>query len=249
MGWDALKLWGADTTRIEPLTGGSSNDVWSIRLGNRRAVARLGTRDDADMAWEVELLQHLDRNGLTVPVPIPTMDGRLFVDGLMVMPFLDGGQPQTSSDWLRVADTLRRLHALTEDWPQRPGWRTSIQYLTADTGTRINLPAMPAEAVARCRHAWSRLADQPLSVIHGNPNNPANILMTPERVALVDWDEARVDISLLDLVLPQNGAGLEGDLRDRAEQASAAWEATICWPDDYAKSQLALVRPAPGNTA
>jgi Ser/Thr protein kinase RdoA (MazF antagonist) len=29
-------------------------------------------RSDADLAWETELLQHLDREGLTVPVQIPT---------------------------------------------------------------------------------------------------------------------------------------------------------------------------------
>ncbi len=243
MGWDALKLWHPDATRIEPLTGGSSNDVWAITLGGRKAVARLGTRDDADLAWEADLLSHLARNGLAVPVPIPTLDGRLFVDGLMVMPFLEGGPPQSAGDWSRVADTLRRLHALTQNWPQRPGWRAATDYRTADTGTRINLAAMPAETVARCRAAWSRLVGLPTSVVHGNPNNPANILMTPDRVALVDWDEARVDVSLLDLVLPGNGAALEGDTRDLAEQASAAWEGAICWPDDYSKSQLALVRP------
>jgi hypothetical protein len=62
------------------------------------------------LAWETELLQHLDREGLTVPVPIPTMDGRLFADGLVVMTYVEGGQPETEADWRQVADTLRRLH-------------------------------------------------------------------------------------------------------------------------------------------
>ena len=66
--------------------------------------------------------------------------------------------------------------------------------------------------------------------------------MTADRVALIDWDEAHVDVPDLDLVLPHNGAGLEGEARDVAEQASAAWEAAVCWKDDYAISQLAKVR-------
>ena len=243
MSWDALKLWDEDASRIEPLTGGSSNDVWSVRIAGRRAVARLGTRSDADLAWETGLLQFLDRAGLGVPVPIPARDGRLFADGLVVMTYVEGDPPETAADWRRVAETLRRLHALTGDWPQRPGWRTSTELLQAETGTRINLPAMPPEAVARCRAAWARITSQPSSVVHGNPNNPGNVRITADRVVLLDWDEARVDVSLLDLVLPHNGAGLEGELRDIAEQASAAWEAAICWDDDYSKQQLALVRP------
>ena len=102
---------------------------------------------------------------------------------------------------------------------------------------------MPAEAVARCRAAWARLAGRETSVVHGNPGNPGNVRITAGRVALIDWDEAHVDVSDLDLVLPHNGAGLEGEARDIAEQASAAWEAAVCWMDDYALSQLALVRP------
>jgi hypothetical protein len=42
-----------------------------------------------------------------------------------------------------VAEVLRRLHRLTEGWPQRPGWRSSTDLLTAEVGTRIDLRAMP----------------------------------------------------------------------------------------------------------
>ena len=72
-----------------------SDDVWSVRVNGQLAVGRLGARSDADLAWETELLQHLDREGLTVPVPIPTTDGRLFADGLVVMTYVEGGPPET----------------------------------------------------------------------------------------------------------------------------------------------------------
>ncbi len=157
MGWEALGQWGEDAVRIEPLTGGVANDVWSVRVHGQIAVGRLGSRTGADLAWETELLRHLDREGMTVPVPIPTTDGRLFVDGLVVMKYMEGGPPETQSDWRRVADTLRELHRLTQGWPQRPGWRSSTDLLHAETGTRINLSAMPPEGVVRCRAAWARL--------------------------------------------------------------------------------------------
>ncbi len=90
--WEALSQWGDDAVRIERLAGGVANDVWSVRIQRHLAVARLGKRCDADLAWETELLQHLDRNGLAVPVPIPTTDGRLFANGLVVMTYVEGAK-------------------------------------------------------------------------------------------------------------------------------------------------------------
>jgi Ser/Thr protein kinase RdoA (MazF antagonist) len=242
MGWEALERWGDDVVRIEPLTGGVANDVWSVRVDGHLAVGRLGSRSDADLAWETGLLQYLDRQGLAVPVPIPATDGRLFVDGLMLMTYQDGGPPETPADWHRVAATLRELHRLTKGWPQRPGWRSSADLLHADSGTKIDLAAMPAEGVARCRAAWARLAGRRTCVVHGDPNNPGNVRVTANRIALIDWDEAHVDVPDLDLVLPGNAAGLDDDAYDIAAQASAAWEAAVCWDDDYSVRRLAEVR-------
>lgn len=243
MGWDALSLWGEDAVRIEPLAGGVANDVWSARIDGRRAVARLGRRSDADLAWEMELVQHLHSNGLGVPLPIPTSDGRLYADGLTVMEYVEGGPPETMSDWVRVADGLRDLHRLTQNWPQRPGWRGATDLLRTDTGTKIDLRKMPAEGVARCRVAWARLDGWQTCVVHGNSGNPNNILMNHKRVILIDWDEAHVDVPVLDLVLPHNAAGLGDDALDIAAQASAAWEAAVCWRDDYAIKRLSELRP------
>jgi Ser/Thr protein kinase RdoA (MazF antagonist) len=243
MGWEALEQWGEDAIRIERLTGGVANDVWSVRVNGRLAVGRRGTRSDADLAWETELLQHLDREGLTVPVPIPTTDGRLFASGVVVMTYVEGGPPEAEADWRRVADVLRELHRLTRGWPQRPGWRSSTDLLHADTGTKVDLRAMPPEGVARCRAAWARLAGRETCVVHGNPANPGNVRVTADRVALIDWDESHVDVHDLDLALPHNAAGLDAEAHDVAAQASAAWEAAVCWDDEYAHKRLSEVRP------
>ena len=140
-----------------------------------------------------------------------------------------------------MADTLRKLHLLTQRWPQRPGWRSSIDLLHADTGTRINLNTMPPEGVARCRAAWARLRGRQTSVVHGDPNQ-GNIRMVENRVALIDWDESHVDVPDLDLVLPYNAAALDTSTYDIAAQASAAWEAAVCWDDEFSVKRLAEVR-------
>ena len=153
-----------------------------------------------------------------MPVPIATTDGRLFADGLVVMTYVEGEPPETEADWRRVADSLRQLHRLTQGWPQRPGWRSSTDLLHAETGTKIDLGAMPPEGVARCRAAWARLAGHQTCVVHGDPN-PGNIRMTADRVGMIDWDESHVDVADLDLVLPHNAAGLNDGAHDIAAQA------------------------------
>lgn len=241
MGWEALEQWGPDAVRIEPLTGGVANEVWSLRVDGELAVGRLGSRSDADLTWETQLLGHLDRRGMAVPVPIPTRDGRLFSEGLVVMTHVEGAPPRSDADWRRVAAALRQLHRLTAGWSQRPGWRSSTDLLVADTGTKVDLGAMPPEGVARCRAAWARLAGQETCVVHGDPN-AGNVRITRDRVALIDWDESHVDAPDLDLVLPGNAADLDAGRLDIAAQASAAWEAAVCWDDDYAVRRLAEVR-------
>ncbi|GAB3922105.1 hypothetical protein GCM10011575_14550 [Microlunatus endophyticus] len=246
MGWDALRHWGDDVVRGERLTGGAGvNEVWTVRVRGHHAVARLGRRSDADLAWETDLLRRLDAEGMPVPTPIPTRDGRLFVDGLVVMTYLEGGPPETEADWRRVAEALRRLHALTQGWPRRPGWRSSTDLVRAGTGTRVDLDAMPPEGVVRCRAAWARLIGRTTCVVHGDPNQ-RNIRMTADRVAMIDWDESHVDVPDLDLALPHNAAGLDNDAYDIAAQARAAWEAAVCWDpsgtDQFAVKRLAEVR-------
>ena len=127
VGWEALDQWGDDVVRGERLTGGAGvNGVRSVRVNGHPAVGRLGQRSDADLAWETGLLRHLHRAGVPVPVPIPATDGRYFAGGLVVMTYVEGGPPETEADWRRVAGTLRRLHRLTQGWPQRPGDRKSV---------------------------------------------------------------------------------------------------------------------------
>ena len=149
------------------------------------------------------------------------------------------------------ADPYRQRHpqgtvpSQTQGWPQRPGWRSSTNLLHAQTGTKVDLGAMPPESVARCRAAWARLTGREQCVVHGDPN-PRNIHMDAYRVALIDWDESHVDVPDLDLVLPHNAADLDDHTHDVAAQASAAWEAAVCWDpsgaDEFAARRLAEVR-------
>jgi Ser/Thr protein kinase RdoA (MazF antagonist) len=237
---DVLAAWGPLTV-AGPLAGGHRNAVLELWRDGQRLVARHSQRTPASLSWEVELLEHLGQQGLCVPKIIPSTDGRRHVGGVVVQSWLEG-TPPGPGDWPAVATTLRRLHELTAGWPQRPGFASTQDLLTARGGGDVDLAAMPARAVADCRRAWRRLAGGAEAVVHGDPG-PANIRMTAQGAGLLDWDEARVDCVILDLAeLP--GSDLPpGELAD-ARLAVTAWEAASGWGREpgYARHQLGLLR-------
>jgi Ser/Thr protein kinase RdoA (MazF antagonist) len=219
--------------------------VLELVHGQQRLVARRSRRAPASLDWEIGLLDYLARRGIRVPAIIPAADGRLHVDGVVVQSWLDG-VPPAPADWPAVAETLRRVHAVTAGWPQRPGSASTRELMSADRGGDVDLSVMPPDAVADCRRAWARLAGTPEAVVHGDPGAP-DIRMAGAGAGLLDWDEARVDYTDLDLAeLP--GRDLPpGRLPGRlpaARTAATAWEAANGWTIEpaYARRQLALLR-------
>jgi Ser/Thr protein kinase RdoA (MazF antagonist) len=241
---DVLAAWG-QVTVVRPLGGGNRNDLLEIHRGRERLVARRSRRTPASLDWEVDLLDHLVGHGLRVPAILPSLDGRRHVEGVVVQAWLDGAAP-ADRDWPAVAETLRRLHAVTANWPQRPGFASTRELLDMDRGGDVDLTVMPAAAVAACRNAWRPLAGRPEAVVHGDPG-ASNIRVADGEVGLLDWDEARVDCTDLDLAeLPAAGvpAGLPPGPLAAARRAATAWEAANGWIVEpaYARRQLELLQ-------
>ena len=171
MGWQALEQWGDDVVRGEPLAGGAGvNQVRTVRINGERAVARLGNRSDADLAWEMNLLRHLDRHGVAVPVPIPTPDGRWFVQGLVVMSYVAGEPPQSTADWRRVAATLRQLHQLSQGCPNAPAGNRPPTYYAPKPG--------PESTFTSCRLRPSFAAERRGHVRPANPPASSTATLT-----------------------------------------------------------------------
>jgi Ser/Thr protein kinase RdoA (MazF antagonist) len=233
----ALAAWGL-LTIAGRLGGGNRNLVLEVRLGRQRAVARRSRRPPASLDWEISLLDHLAGHGMRVPIVLSASDGRRHVDGVLVQSWLPGAAP-AAGDWDIVASTLTRLHELTAGWPQRPGFASTRDLLTTVSGGDVDLAAMPAAAVSACRTAWSGLAGRPQAVVHGDPG-PANIRIGPGGCGLLDWDEARVDYTALDLAELPGSPLPPGRLR-AAQAAATAWEAANGWivEPSYARRQLA----------
>lgn len=239
-----LRQWGASASIEAVLHGGVRNDVRVVRIGGRRYVARQSPRAQSAIAWEVDLLLHLAMCGLRVPRPLEAKDGRLHVDGFIVLEWLDGEPPQTQRDWMEAVMTLEHVHAATRTWPQRPGFASTLDLLHKDSGGDVDLLAMPDTVASLVRAAWKPLLGLPLSVVHGDPH-AGNIRISSEGVGLIDWDEARVDVSLLDLsdVPVDLGRRMTRESLDVIHIAGDAWETASSWLREpaYATGRLRLV--------
>jgi Ser/Thr protein kinase RdoA (MazF antagonist) len=231
-----LEPWGPVDV-VGHLGGGHRNSVVEMRAGAERLVARRTRRSGAALDWELDLLEFLAGHGFLVPAVVPTVDGRRHAGGVVVQRWLAGRSP-VAADWPAVAAELRRLHTLTEGWPQRPGFRSTAALLVASRGGDVDLRAMPAAAVTACRRAWAGLSPAS-AVVHGDPC-AANVRVGEAGIGLLDWDEARVDHPDLDLAeLP--GVPLPGLRGQAARAAIAAWEAAAGWrlEPGYARRRLA----------
>ncbi|RAL30791.1 aminoglycoside phosphotransferase [Rhodococcus sp. AQ5-07] len=222
------------------VSGGARTEVWSGFIGSRRVILRHSRRSDISRAWEWNLLEHLDRAGIGVPRLVPSVDGRVDIDGWHVYPYIEGEEPH--SDDPRLTETVRAVHAETIGWVQRPGSASASDLLTGSDGGDVDLAMMPADLVEALRDAWrSALGSGRVGVVHGDCGPRNAIIDTRGRCVLIDWDEARVDDPLFDLP------------SDELEQRAAwAWEIATCWSTEpvYAKSLIGhLTRRAFGTSS
>jgi aminoglycoside phosphotransferase (APT) family kinase protein len=77
------------------------------------------------------------------------------------------------------------------------------------------------------------------------PDVGGNVLIEDDRVALIDWDESRVDVPAFDFAhLPDDvPVPVQGD-RQALVTAGVAWEAATCWIAEpgHAARRLAELR-------
>ena len=241
--WTGLEL-------VEPLQGGARNPVFLARRGGERFVVRVSGRPDPALTWELNLLEHLAAQGVSVAGIVPADDGRRWGGGgVVVHPFVSGGPPSTADDWRRVVAVVASVHDCTRAWPQRPGFASSATLLTSARGGDVDLTALPGGAAELVRACWRRLPPTPPTAVHGDLG-AGNVLVDGDRVTLIDWDESRADVPWLDFAhLPED---IEVPVpMDRADLVTAgvAWEVATCWVAEpgYAAHRLGELRARTGT--
>lgn len=226
---ERLSAWG-DCQVLGRLPGGYRNKVLLVERKGERLVAKSSCRGSEAIGW-LEPIQEMAREvGFVVPRFVRSMAGELLVGGVTVETWVEGRSP-SEAELARAQDLVQGFHRITRGWHQRPGFASCTDLLEVKRGGDVDLSLMPRELVEACRKAWRGLLNEQLSVVHGDLN-PANFLVTPEgQLALIDWDETRVDVSCLDETALVSM--LDGEAEPRSARAGVlgllAWEVAASW--------------------
>lgn len=228
----------------KPLGGGVRNTTYRARRGSEAFVVRVSGRSNEALVWELHLLDAVAAAGVVVPETIATDDGRRHDHGVLVQRFIEGEPPKDMDDWARVVATLRVVHEATLGWSQRPGFRSAGDLLQQTSGGDVRLDRMPKAAVQLVRASWRPVLVERECAIHGDLG-AGNILMTDRYAALIDWDEARVDVPAFDFAHVPSEVSVPTRCDQRSlTTAGVAWETATCWvaEPEYAARRLTELR-------
>nr|WP_240599049.1 phosphotransferase [Euzebya tangerina] len=217
--------------------------MWRGRIDGNRVAVRHARRSAASLDWELDLQARLDMAVFRPPQIVPTADGARRVGQVVVTEWVEGHQPRTADERGAVAAGLRALHSEWADHPQRPGCVTVRELTWARRSVDADLDRMPPDVASLVEAVFGEADGLPTSVIHGDPS-PSNTRLQPDgSVVLLDWDESRVDVPLLDRAGVQDPL-LEGEELTRALRVMLAWEVANGWlvEPSYARARLKELR-------
>jgi Ser/Thr protein kinase RdoA (MazF antagonist) len=224
----ALALWGLDGAGCS-FVAGRENRVYRVRTDSGDLALRIkrpGYRQEDELRSELDWLAAMDRAGLQVPRPVPSLAGRLlepvgagFAD---VVGWLSGTPMGQSRKPLALADPkgtfralgaeIARLHAACDAWDRPEGFRRckwDIDGLLGETpfwGRFWDNPTLDADTrnlflrfrqVARDRLSGA-LPQLDYGLIHADLVRE-NVLLDGAIVRLIDFDDGGFGFRLFDL--------------------------------------------------
>jgi len=247
---EAAHSWPLQVERIT-LAARRENLVFRLTAATGQEFAlrvhRAGYRSAAELDSELAWMQALAQGGLTVPAPLPSLNGRLLevVGGqrVSVLSWLSGaplgrsGAPlsieRREATFHEIGRTLARLHALSDAWAPPPGFTRPHWGLDGLLGPQPlwgafwenpRLDAAQRRTLERARAAaadtlgqWQPTLDQGL--IHADAVRE-NVLLDQGRIQLIDFDDCAFGFRLFDVATAL--------LRNRSEPDYPALEKALC---------------------
>lgn len=222
----ALELWGLQGAECN-FVAGRENKVYHVRTATTAYALRLkrpGYRDESELLSELAWLKAMDRAGLHVPAPVPSLAGRLleplgdgFADLVGWLPGQPLGQSRVPLVLADRAGTFRalgaeiaRLHAACDAWTPPAGFTRCAWDRGGLLGERPvwgrfwqNPTLDPATASLLSdfrRVAQDRLAaaDPDYGLIHADLLRE-NILLDGSTIRPIDFDDGGFGFRVFDL--------------------------------------------------
>lgn len=223
---DALALWGFQDASCA-FVAGRENRVYRVTTeagSHALRVKRPGYRDEVELESELAWLAAMDRAGLSVPAPVPSLAGRLlervgdgFVDVVTWLPGNPMGKSRVSlalSDRIggfrALGGEMARLHQACDAWEPPDGFRRcrwDIEGLVGDMpvwGAFWQNPTLDDRTRALFSSfrdaARSRLAEASpeFGLIHADLVRE-NVLFDGPVIRMIDFDDGGLGYRLFDL--------------------------------------------------
>lgn len=217
-----IESWGIDAD-LRPLAGGHRNLAFvTVCSGSGwQLVFKSTRRSEPALRWLSAVQKIAEGVGFVVPKLIASQDGNLVESGWTCEPYVHGNIV-SANDLPSIRPQIIAFHAATKDISQRPSFLSSQDLIELEHGGDVDLRAMPANLVDRCRGLWSAVSDQKEAVVHGDIN-PGNLIRCSDgKIALIDWDECRRDLVLFD-------TAMLGASSEKEQSARLAWEVACSW--------------------
>ena len=231
--------WEHVQPAVAPLPGGITNRNYRVDIEGRSYVVRIpGERTELlgiDRAGEAEASRRAAALGLAPPV-----HAELPVVGTLVTELVPG-HPATTAELVApgmledLAASIRRFHASGSIDAQFPVFRV-VEWHARDAaahGGRV--PAVYDELHRVAGHIEQAFADDELVPCH-NDLLPANVLLSPDRHWLIDFEYAGMNEALFDLANLSVNCGFD-ETADR--RLLAAYDGD---PSDPRLAQLGLMK-------
>ncbi len=241
----ALPCWQGDIT-AEPLAGGLSNEAWVVTDTAGRHVVRLGRDYPFHHVFrerEVMTARAAHRAGFG-----PAVQYAAF--GVMVSAFLEASTWDAAAmraNPARLAEFMRRFHSEMPLHVSGPGFIFDAFHVIRDYARTLKGTKWADRLPALLGMCQSFEAMQvPMRIVFGHHDMlPANVLETPDRLWLIDYEYAGFGTAMFDLASAASNARMSAEEADKlvGTYLGHAPDAAFCQGFDAMRC-AALIREA-----
>lgn len=215
----ARQRWALADDVVITLVAARENRVYQVRGKGVTAALRLhrrGYRTEAQIRSELQWMDMLACNGVTVPRPLPATDAALLVeiDGVLIdmLTWVDGTPlsklPATEAHYTKLGRELARMHKLADEWQLPADFTRPTWDLVGDNpswGRFWQNPMLNRQQTARllqfredARAELSHNQHADIGLIHADLV-PDNVLYNNDQPVLIDFDDGGFGYRLFDL--------------------------------------------------
>ena len=195
--------------KLEEISGGFGNSNFKLTTTDGEFLLKIcDEKDAAELNTQIALLQHLQRHAYPTVYPILTKDQKQLIQetfgSVMLYPFLQGGQPQSSPNTLaQLGEALAKLHCIPPI-AGLPRFAMGISQMTPFFEEVQGTPFATHPFVESLKSQLESMKPQlnaplPMGLLHGDLFLDNTLFDSDQMVAILDFEEGCHDTLLIDV--------------------------------------------------